>query len=93
MCSEREQGVLVPHMGLCLALLSTISAQEMSQELAIANSRAIRTPGKGFAGTLASLQGRLQLWILILPGPIPETWGLLPRWLHFLQVKCVVAAA
>lgn len=60
MCSEREQGVLVHHMGLCLALLSTISAQEMSQdELAIANSHAIGTPGKGFAGTLASLQGGL----------------------------------
>lgn len=59
MYSEREQWVLVPHMGLCLALLSTISAQEMSQELAIASSCAIRTPGKGFAGTLASLQGGL----------------------------------
>lgn len=59
MYSEREQWVLVPHVGLCLALLSTISAQEMSQELAIANSCAICTPGKGFAGTLASLQGGL----------------------------------
>lgn len=60
MCNEREQEVLVQHMGLCLALLSTISAQEMSQdELAIANGHAIGTPGKGFAGTLASLQGGL----------------------------------
>lgn len=59
MCSEREQWVLVPHMGVCLALVSTISAQEMSQELAIVNNCAICTPGKGFAGTLASLQGGL----------------------------------
>lgn len=84
----------MPHMGLCLALLSTISAQEMSQdELAIANSRAIGTPGKGFAGILASLQGGVIALMLTLPGPIPETRGLLPWWLHFLQVESAVAAA
>lgn len=64
----------------------------MSQdELAIANSCAIGTPGEGFAGTLASLQGGL--WILTLPGPIPDTWRLLPQWLHFLQVESAVVAA
>lgn len=86
---ERESRRCSCHdVGLCLALLSTISAQEMSQELAIASSCAICTPGKGFAGTLASLQGGVTALDLTLPGPNPEPRELLlPRWLHFLQVE------
>lgn len=66
---------LCHNVGLCLALLSTISAQEMSQELAIASSRAIRTPGKGFAGTLASLQGGFTALDTDSPGTKPRATG------------------
>lgn len=72
----REQGMLVPHTGLCLALLSTISAQEMSQELAGASSLAPCTPCQGFAGSLglpARAQVRVTLRVLTLPGAVSET--------------------
>lgn len=77
----REQGMLVPHTGLCLALLSTISAQEMSQELAGASSLAPCTPCQGFAGSLglpARAQVRVTLRVLTLPGAVSETWGAAP---------------
>lgn len=65
----------MPRTGLCLALLSTISAQEMGQELAGARSPALlcRASWPPCEGT--NEHRPLTPWMLAHPGPIPEMGG------------------